>query len=820
MELVETKQYTDSAYLRKIIAYAADGVFDSSGNIFRQLVNNITQALNVTHAYIGEICEDDPDSVRIIYGDFDGHVTENETINLEGSPCKNVINQVYRYYPKDVSKLFPMDKPALEMNIEGYAAIPLFDSKGRSQGLMVIMNTQPLTDPELTESLLKIFSVRASIELERLYTKEASIKTEEQYQTIFNKSLDGLLLIDLQGKIVDVNPACAQMHGYSRDELIKMRPDQFIPPESRQAFHDFVKAVAQNKPFHTVANGKRNDGSRYLADVRGVYMEYRGEPHLLAILRDVTDQVEHETELRNSKDRLRATIDVSMDGIIIIDAEGQIMEFNPAAEQTFGYKKQDVIGKSLADLIIPEQYRNGHNRALLARKKNKSLSMAKRREISAMRSDGTEFPVELTIDAARDKDGDIFIGYIRDITDRKQAEEERSRLEAQLRQSQKMQAIGHLAGGIAHDFNNILTGVLGYVVLAQEKAQQQCEDPKIINYLERAQKSGQKARDLIQQLLTFSRGQRGEPRPVSLDVLVSESVKLLSSTLPSSIEISTHFDNQLPKINVDPVHIEQIIMNLCINARDAMNNNGRLHIAVRNYIDQNQICCSCKKMVFGHFVELSVEDTGSGIPSEVLDRIFEPFYSTKEIGKGTGMGLSTVHGIVHEYNGHIIVDSEPGKGSVFRILIKPLIHSKTQNDIDVSADGPPILSSEKLTGHVLLVDDESIVSEFMEDLLDSWGLKVTVFNSSVDAYSYFEKNHAQVDLAILDQSMPKMTGLQLAEKIVDINPTFPIIMYTGYSEDISPEKISKLGVLALVKKPIDVPKLHALLESILGQKPS
>ncbi|MGD8886718.1 MAG: PAS domain S-box protein, partial [Gammaproteobacteria bacterium] len=586
---------TNEEITARALEIAAKAVSNTEGqNIFRELVLGIMEALNVKYAYIGEICRDNSEMVNVIAGYFNNGFVENFQFDLDGTPCKNVVNQSYQYYPENVSQMFDNDIMAVEMGVDGYAAIPLYDSRGTGMGLMVVMHTEPLTEPTLTKSLLQIFSVRAAIELERLHATAVSRATEEQYRTIFNKSLDGLILFNFDGQIVDANPAWTSMHGYTREEVLELKPQHFVPPESRERFREFITTVRSHKPFHTVANGLRKDGSRYLADVRGVIMDYQGEPHVLAIFRDVTEQVEHETALRKSEDRLRSTINAAMDCIIGIDAEGNILEFNPAAEKTFGYQKGAIVGKRLADLIIPERYRDHHNAALSHRKQHGGGAVATRREITAMRADGSEFPVELSIDVAQGEDGEIFIGYLRDITEHQLAEEHRSRLEAQLRQSQKMEAIGHLSGGIAHDFNNILTGVMGYIVLAAEKSEQYADD-KIQKYLTRALRSGQKARDLIQQMLTFSRGQRGEPKPLAMAPLIKESIKLLESILPSSIEIRTHCDPSLPQVNIDPVHLEQMIMNLCINARDAMQNHGQLSISLTAKHCSDCICSSCQQ---------------------------------------------------------------------------------------------------------------------------------------------------------------------------------------------------------------------------------
>ena len=247
-------------------------------------------------------------------------------------------------------------------------------------------------------------------------------------------------------------------------------------------------------------------------------------------------------------------------------------------------------------------------------------------------------------------------------------DEERAQLEAQLRQAQKMEAIGHLTGGIAHDFNNILQGIMGNLALASER-QAELKDAQLGKYLDRAQHSARRARELIAQMLTFSRGQRGKRSPVALPELVRDACKLLRSTLPSTIDLRLSLEDALPPLDLDPVQVEQVVLNLCINARDAMRGTGAIRIGLRHHERIHAVCASCRQRVDGSYIELSVRDTGPGITPDVMERMFEPFFSTKDVGRGSGMGLSLAHGIVHEHGGHILVDSLPNERTKFRVLL-------------------------------------------------------------------------------------------------------------------------------------------------------
>jgi PAS domain S-box-containing protein len=920
--------------LVNIMTRAALAVSSDKESIFRELVFQIAEIMGVEYAFIGELLGEENQEIRVIASYLNGEYDEGYQYSMANTPCEKVINRGYQYYRDNVRILFS-DPHAHELEVEGYAAIPLINSNNKPIGLMVIMDRKPLVNPELCKSLLMIFSVRAAVELERLESKRAAEEKTEQFMTFFNNSVDGVCLFDDTGKVLDANPAWKTIHGYAAThDFSNINPMEFIPPESHHLFPQFVNAVRETGHVHIEAMGQKRDGTRMNVDIHGVRMShlgrpalmailrdvthhkeavkeirikeeqyaavfnttsdgmalwttkgelvdvnpaccalhgmnkeellqaeltefvppesmpilmnlmanvrqgrsykdeaiathkdgrifnldvrgepvtFRGEPHILLIIRDISEQKQREEDLRRSEDLFRATVEAALDCIVSMDEQGRIIEFNPAAEKTFGYRREEVVGQLLAEMIIPDGYREAHSKGMqryLSNKKGPYLGQ--RIEIEAMRSDGSTFPVELAIDVAQAAEGKVFIGYIRDITEQKRAEEEQIRLEAQLRQSQKMEAIGHLTGGIAHDFNNILTGVMGYVVMAQEWEEKH-PDSKLKRYLDRASNSGKRARDLIQQMLTFSRGQRGEPRPLQLAPLAKETIKMLESTLPSTMEIRFEASNNLPMVTMDPVHVEQILMNLCINARDAMDGNGALDISVQQVECTTPcICASCRDSLSGHYLQVSVKDNGMGITRENIDRIFEPFFSTKEVGKGSGMGLSTVHGIVHEYNGHIVVQSEPGQGAKFCVML-PVEAGSGTGEVATLEEKTTIHADSSLAGEVLLVDDDETVREYMQDRLEDWGLSVTSHTNGITALTHLEQRDQAYDLCILDYTMPKMNGLTLAEKILKRWPETKVILYSGYSEHLSEEDVIAKGVRALVRKPVEVESFHTLL---------
>jgi PAS domain S-box-containing protein len=681
-EITERKLAED-ALRRGALAVSAAG----GENVFEELVRALATILDVDIAFVALPITGQPSRLRMLAFYSDGRMIRDFEYPIAGTPCETVVGQQYRVYPSALARHFPEDTDFKTWGLDSYAGLPLNDVHGNSIGIISVLSRKPIANPGLFESMLKIFSARVVTEIERTRASQELRNSEEQYRTIFNASLDGMIMWSAEGGVVDVNPAFLAMHGYSRDEVLDRNPSMFIPPESKEIFQALLANVGAGRPFRSDALSLRKDGSHFFVEVHGSPISYKGKPHLLAMLRDITERKQREEALRRS--------------------------------------------------------------------------------------------------------------------------------EEQLRQAQKMEAIGHLTGGIAHDFNNILTSIMGYIVLAAER-QGSLEDPKLGKYLEQARLASTRARDLIQQMLTFSRGQRGEPRALSLPPLIKETVKLLRSTLAATVEIETDLDGEVPAVLLDPVQVEQVLMNLCINARDAMRGSGTIRVSVRTVEAVDCTCTSCRKRVQAkRMVELAVRDTGSGIRPEVLERMFEPFFSTKEVGKGSGMGLATVHGIVHEYGGHVVVDTAPGKGTEFRILFDAL----SQDNVPARKVSRTRSNGQKnrarLTGRVLVVEDERLVAEFMGELLKTWGLEVTVKNNPVEACELVASGPERFDLVITDQTMPKLTGLELACKVTELRPGLPVILYTGYCEDLAQDKLARCGVRALVKKPLDPEVLMSTLRANL-----
>jgi PAS domain S-box-containing protein len=631
--------------------------------------------------------------------------------------------------------------------------------------------------------------------------------SEEQYRAIFNAAADAFMLRDADYRVVEINPAYEALSGLSREEVMgATRPVLGLSEheEQRLALH---RRALDGERLRLELDAERRDGSRFRMELQIVPMQYRGAPHVLYVGRDITERRQAEEALRASWEQYRSIFNASADSLVLRDADFSIVDVNPAYEAMSGRTRAEALGRrdvTMSDPALTARIQALHARALAGEHVQW--------EAKARRKDGTPFSIEVRGVPVQHQ-GRPHVLYIgRDITERKRAEAERGVLEAQLRQAQKMEALGQLTGGIAHDFNNILQGILGNLVLAEER-QDELEDAKLARYLERAHSAAQRARVLIQQMLTFSRGRSGERTPVAPGTLLKDATRLLRPTLPASIELGIELADDAPAALLDAVQFEQVLLNLCINARDAMQSAGSIELAARGAELRGGVCASCRQRIDGSYLELSVGDSGPGIAPQVRERMFDPFFSTKEVGKGSGMGLAMVHGIVHQHGGHVLVESEPGRGARFRILLPPA--EAPARGTGGGARPAARAARSRLSGRVLVAEDEASIRELLEDLLGGWGLEVVVQPDGAAARDAFAEDPQRFDLVITDQSMPKLTGLQLAKLVTRMRPGIPVILCTGYGEDLKPRELQAAGVRTLARKPVEPEQLRELLRAAL-----
>ncbi len=528
--------------------------------------------------------------------------------------------------------------------------------------------------------------------------------------------------------------------------------------------------------------------------------------------------------LEASEERYRALYDYNPTVIITVDSEKHILSVNGNGAKILGYAADDLISKPITEFC----YSKDADRLLA--NLNKCFSDHKsihEWETRKQRGDGSILWLRETASIMKASDGNPAVLLVcEDISERKKAEESKLRLQNQLDHAQRMEAIGQLTGGIAHDFNNILVAILGYAELAENKITE-VDDEELSEYVHQVINGANRAAKLVKELLIYGRGGSEVPKSVSAEKSILDTVRLLKASMPSSIQLRTDIGEKIPLILIDPTQLTQVIMNLCINARDAMSEVGNIDVFLREVqlmppvigmpfesldtrLNRIDVCC-CNGPHTGKYVELSVLDSGCGISKKNLNRIFEPFFSTKEVGKGTGMGLSVLHGVMQNVNGHIIVESRKKAGTVFRLLFKALESEQSQERGEEVLPDSPGLTTRKEACRVLLVDDEEIVLRFVRQALEENGYDVYDYSDAIESLEAFTKSPSEFDIVITDQTMPNLTGDKLAKKLLDVRPDIPIILCTGYSSLVDELSAKKVGISAFAAKPI---RLHELLSIV------
>ena len=614
-------------------------------------------------------------------------------------------------------------------------------------------------------------------------------KSDSEYRELVQSANSIILRMDTRGHIAFLNEFGQKFFGYTEQELLGRHVVGSIIPKIDSTGYNLEAKIedlcAHPERYVTSShesmrqNGERvwvSWTNRAITDAEGRLAE------LLWIGNDITERRQAE----DARLGLVTAVEQATETIIITDSEGVIQYVNPTFERVTGFSRNEAIGRT------PRLLKSGKHDKAFYRQMWETLG---RGEVWAghfinRHKNGDLYEEEATISPVRNAQGQIvsYVAVKRDVTDE-------VKWEMQLRQAQKMEAIGTLAGGIAHDFNNILTAIYGYAEMARYKTQ---EDSSVRRDLEQVLTACNRARDLVRQILTFSRRGEQERKPVELRPIIKEALKLLRASLPSTIEISQDIALRSgeDRVLADPTQIHQVLMNLCSNGADAMRDSGGvLEVTLdQQDVDEGQ-ARRYPGLHPGRYVRLCVKDTGHGMESDVMEHIFEPFYTTKGLGKGTGMGLAVVHGIVRNHNGAVTVSSEPGKGSVFEVLLPQL---ETTVVKELRSDEHPLPRGHE---SILLVDDEPALVNLGRQMLESLGYRVTTKTSSLGALELFRADPDRFDLVVTDMTMPQLTGAGLTRELLAIRPNLPIILCTGFSELIDADKAKSLGVREYLMKP-------------------
>jgi PAS domain S-box-containing protein len=632
-------------------------------------------------------------------------------------------------------------------------------------------------------------------------------ESEKKYRQLFETAMVGIYRTRIHdGKFLAANQTLAELMGYhSVDQFVKeyVTSKHYTDPKRREELLYQIRSQGRVDGFEIEMT--RTDGSLVPIEISAAAYPELG--YLEGVVVDITKRKQAEDALRESERKYSVLVQESPDAIISLDRTGNLLSFNPAAERISGFSAEQVMGKHfvkigvLAKQSIPKALKEF---ALVITGIERPPF-----ELTIMRKDKSDLFMEANTRLIKHKGEKSWIQVtLRDITDRKLVEAEKKRLETQLQQSQKMESIGTLAGGIAHDFNNILYSIIGYTELDLDDAER---GTPLYDNLQEVLIAAHRAGDLVKQILTFSRQVDQKLKPLKVQLVVREALKLIRSSLPSTIEINQNISNTCGLVMADATQIHQVAMNLLTNAFHAMEDQGgKLEVTLKEInLDMDDL--KDPAMLPGSYVCLTVADTGAGIDKSIIDRIFEPYFSTKEKDKGTGLGLAMVHGIVKSYGGDIRVYSEPGKGSAFYVYL-PVI--QTQAETKKNRVISPVEGGKE---RILLVDDEEQIVRMSQQMLERLGYHVTARTSSIETLKAFRAVPHKFDLVITDTTMPNMTGIELAKKLMEIRSDIPIIICTGFSEKISPDKATAMGIRGYVMKPIVKSELAKKIREVLDQ---
>jgi PAS domain S-box-containing protein len=645
---------------------------------------------------------------------------------------------------------------------------------------------------------------------------------------------DAIIAVDRDGCIAVVNAQTVRMFGYQRAELLGQSIELLVPERFRNRHPEHRMAYLRDLRPRPMGAGepltaRRHDGSEFPAEISLSALESGGM--VVAAVRDVSDRVRREAKFQQ-------LLEAAPDAIVGVAVDGRITIVNAQAERLFGYQRSELLGQPI-ETLVPESARPRHpdlRHRYFADPRPRPMGSGA--ALRARRRDGSEFPAEISLSALETEGGLVVSAAIRDVSDRIEAQAERQRLEAererlaasaererleaQLQQSQRLESLGQLAGGVAHDFNNLLAVMLNYAGFVAEQIQEAADAdpgsawPQASRDLQQVLRAGRRATELTHQLLAFGRREVVRPRVLDLNVVIREVEQLLLRTLGEHIQLHTDLEPRLWAVLADPGQIEQVLVNLAVNARDAMPGGGTLTVHTGNQdLGADEAARMRPPVPAGRYVRLRVADTGTGIPPDVLKRVFEPFFTTKAPGKGTGLGLATVYGIITQASGYAVLHSAVGAGTVVTALLP--VTEELPATITVPA-GP--VRHQRGGETILVVEDEDALRAVTERILTRNGYHVLSAEGGPEALKIVQDATRHIDLLLTDVVMPHMHGRELAEHVREARPGLPVVYMSGYAQPFITGEGTLEPNTILITKPFTQPELLERLREALDARRS
>ena len=642
---------------------------------------------------------------------------------------------------------------------------------------------------------------KLTIPTEKNKTRKSPCLPQTEFDAILNSIPDVIIRFNLDGKVVWWNKNLEDVISFPRKKLLDcFFYDLFPLCDDLSIIEQTIdNGDTESDAYLTSINGRKRYHLKSTLIKTGTDDE-NSNKEVLVVGRDIDERSQMSEALKQSQTQLQRLIDslpffvylTTVDNEYLIANKGFCQFVELPLSKIIGFKSEDVFNDEISEYFIRD------NEKILSEKCSVHYESSVDVKKNHLNLSVDKFPLF-------DEENKIYAicGVVEDVTGQYQ-------LQRQLQQTQKMEAIGQLTGGIAHDFNNVLASIMGYTGLTKRRVAEY-DDETTVGYLEQITRAGERARDLVQQLLAFSRGDVGGLQILEPEPLAREAIKMLTSLIPSSINLNLKVRSNNVKyfIEVDPVQFSQSLMNLVINAKDAIIDEiGQINVSLEYFPHAKGVCDSCHTSFSGKFIRVTVNDSGVGIKKEILSRIFDPFFTTKEVGKGSGMGLSMIHGIVHGSSGHIAVKSKikgPNVGTTIELYF-PFAAAPTENKIqvkEISARYSIDSNSKNIDKTILLIDDETLITQYLTVVLENNGYKVTTYNDPLEGLDYFRKNSDKVDIVISDQTMPDMTGTELAKNILQSEYDVPFILCSGYSDYSIDPADTDTGVDVFLNKPFD-----------------